>query len=75
MEVHISPEQEALLARLALDKGRRDADELAQEVLGSYLKHEKEFIEGAKKGFASLDRGEYLEDEEVVERIERLFQS
>jgi predicted transcriptional regulator len=48
---------------------------LAREVLGSYLKHEKELIDGAKKGFASLDRGEYLEDEEVVERIERLFQS
>jgi predicted transcriptional regulator len=72
--INISPEHEALLARLARDKGRRDADELAQEVLASYLKHEEEFIEQAKKGFDSLDRGEFVEDDEVVKRIARLFE-
>lgn len=72
MEVHLTAEQEARLAQLASSKGR-DAETLAQEVLGLYLEHEGRFIEAVKLGMASLDRGEYLDHEEVGARIERLF--
>jgi predicted transcriptional regulator len=74
MEVHLTPEQEAKLSKLATRKGRH-ADELAQEVIGFYLEHEARFIEAVKRGLESLDRGEYVSHEDVAARIERLFQS
>jgi predicted transcriptional regulator len=74
MEIHLTPEQEAELRELAIRKGR-NADELAQEVLGFYLEHEARFIEAIKLGMDSLDRGESISHEEVGARIDRLFPS
>jgi predicted transcriptional regulator len=74
MEVHLTPEQEAELSKLATRKGR-NANELAQEVIGFYLEHEARFIEAVKRGLESLDRGEYVSHEEVGARIDRLFPS
>jgi predicted transcriptional regulator len=74
MEVHLTPEQEAELSKLATRKGR-NANELAEEVIGFYLEHEARFIEAVKRGLESLDRGEYVSHEEVGARINRLFPS
>ena len=74
MEVHLTPEQEAELSKLATRKGR-NANQLAQEVIGFYLEHEARFIEAVKRGLESLDRGEYVSHEEVGARIDRLFPS
>jgi predicted transcriptional regulator len=74
MEVQLTPEQEAELSKLATRKGR-NANELAQEVIGFYLEHEARFIEAVKRGLESLDRGEYVSHEEVGARIDRLFPS
>jgi len=74
MEVHLSPEQEAELSELASSKGR-DADTLAQEVLDFYLKHEARFVEAVKRGIATADRGDLIEHDEVLARINRLLAS
>ena len=74
MEVHLTPEQEAELSKLATRKGR-NANELAQEVIGFYLEHEARFVVAVKRGLESLDRGEYVSHEEVGARIDRLFPS
>jgi predicted transcriptional regulator len=74
MEIHLTPEQEAELRELAIRKGR-NADELAQEVLGFYLEHEARFSAAIKLGMDSLDRGESISHEEVGARIDRLFPS
>jgi predicted transcriptional regulator len=74
MELHLTPEQERELSELASRKGRR-ANELAQEVIGFYLEHEARFIEAVRRGLASAERGDLLEHEEVLTRIERLFPS
>ena len=74
MEVHLSAEQEARLVSIAARTGR-DAGALAQEAIRHLLDREAEFIEAVEKGFASLDRGEYLTHEEVGQRLERLFGS
>jgi predicted transcriptional regulator len=74
MELHLTPEQEAELSKLATRKGR-NANELAQEVIGFYLEHEARFIVAVKRGLESLDRGEYVSHEEVGARIDRLFPS
>jgi len=72
MEVHLTPEQEAELSELATRKGR-NANELAQEVIGFYLEHEARFVVAVKRGLEVLDRGEYVAHEEVGARIDRLF--
>jgi predicted transcriptional regulator len=74
MEVHLTPEQEAELSELATRKGR-DADKLAQEVLDFYLKHEARFVEAVKRGIASADRGDLIEHDDVLARINRLANS
>jgi predicted transcriptional regulator len=74
MEVHLTPEQEAELHELASRKGR-DANKLAQEVLDFYLKHEARFVEAVKRGIASADRGDLIEHDEVLARIDRLVSS
>jgi hypothetical protein len=45
-----------------------------QEVLGYYLKHEVRFIEAVKPGIATAERGEFVEHDEVLARIDGLFQ-
>jgi predicted transcriptional regulator len=74
MEVHLTADQQAKLARLATDKGR-DPDALAQEAIDSYLEAEFRFIEAVKQGETELERGEYLTHEEVGARFEQLFRS
>jgi predicted transcriptional regulator len=74
MEVQLTAEQEAALKDLAAQKGR-DAEQLACEVLGSYLEHAARFVEAVKRGIESLDRGASISHEEVGERIDRLFPS
>jgi len=67
MEVHLTPEQQQELARLATDRGR-DAETLAQEAITGYLEEEARFI-------AVVKRGDYLTHEQMGKRLERLFQS
>jgi predicted transcriptional regulator len=72
MELHVTPELEAGLTRVAAQEGR-STDELVQEVLNRYLEREARFIEAVEKGIASADRGGLLEHDEVVARIEKRF--
>ena len=74
MELHLTPEQERELLRLAHRKGRQP-NELAQEVIGFYLEHEARFVEAVRRGLSSAEHGDLIEHEEVLTRIERLFQS
>jgi predicted transcriptional regulator len=74
MEVHLTPEQEAELSELASRKGW-DPDKLAQEVLDFYMKHEARFVDAVKRGVASADRGDLIEHDLVLARIERLVNS
>ena len=74
MELNLTPEQERELSQLANRKGRMP-NELAQEVIGFYLQHEARFVEAVRRGLASADRGNFVEHEEVLARIDRLFQS
>ena len=74
MEVHFSPEAEAQLHQLATRSGK-EPEQLVQETVNRMLERQARFVDSVKRGMASADRGDLLEHEEVVERIERLFQS
>jgi predicted transcriptional regulator len=73
MEVQFSPEFEAELKRAAKERGRA-AGELVQEIVEAYLDHDKWFRTEAQKGLTQLDNGQSVSHDEVVARIERMFQ-
>lgn len=72
MEIHLTPELEAKVARSAAQQGR-DPEELVQDAVAQYLDEETRFIEAVKRGEAALDRGEYLTHEQVGERLEKFL--
>jgi predicted transcriptional regulator len=72
MEVRFSPEFEAELKRVASENGRA-AEQLVQEIVQTYLSHDQWFKSEVQKGLAQLDRGEFVDHDEVVARIERMF--
>lgn len=45
-----------------------------KEIVEAYLDHDKWFRAEVQKGLAQLDNGESLSHDEVVARIERMFQ-
>jgi predicted transcriptional regulator len=72
MEVHFSPEFEAELKRVASANGR-GAEQLVQEIVETYLDHDQWFKAEVQKGLGQLDKGEFVDHDEVVARIERMF--
>ena len=74
MEVHFTPEEQAKLANVAAQQGRR-ADELVKDVLVRYLEDETSFLEGVERGIAASERGEFIEEEEMDARVEQMFKS
>lgn len=72
MEVHFTPEEEAQLSAIASRTGK-DPEQVVRETVTRLLENEADFVEAIRKGFASLDRGEYITHEEVGRRIDRLF--
>jgi predicted transcriptional regulator len=74
MEVHFSPDKEARLREFATRIGK-DAAKLVEEAVDRMLEYDARFIEAVKEGRAAARRGELLEHDEVVERIEKLLRS
>jgi predicted transcriptional regulator len=74
MEVHLTPQQETRLNELATTTGR-GTDELVQEAVDRLLAYDAWFKEQVRVGLDQINRGEFVEDEEVRGRIERMFQS
>ena len=72
MEVHFTPEQEAQLAQMATKVGT-DPQRLVKDVLVRYLDDEARFLEAVEKGLAAAERGQFIEEEEMDARIERMF--
>jgi predicted transcriptional regulator len=70
MEVHLSPDTEAKLARLAGEQGR-DAETLAREAIERLVDYDRWFISEVEKGLAQIERGEVLEHDAVGARLEQ----
>ena len=73
MVVHLTPNQEAQLNELGTVTGR-PPDELVQEAVDRLLAYNKSFKEKVQIGLDEIKRGEFVENEEVRDRIERMFQ-
>jgi predicted transcriptional regulator len=74
MEVHFTPEQQAQLAQMATKAGT-NPERLVTDVVVRYLDEKVRFLEAVEKGIAAADRGEFIEEEEMDARLERMFQS
>jgi len=73
MEVHFSPDIETRLQQVALANGR-DAEQLVKDTVARMLESQARFVAGVQKGIAAADRGELIDHDDVVERINRLFE-
>jgi predicted transcriptional regulator len=73
MEVHFSPDIETQLQRVALANGK-DAEQLVKDTVVRMLEDQARFLAGVEKGIAAAERGELLDHEDVVKRINRLFE-
>ena len=74
MEVHFSPDVETRLQELAFAHGK-DAEQLVKDTVARMLETQARFIAGVQKGIEQADRGEFVEHKDVLNRIDRLFQS
>jgi predicted transcriptional regulator len=68
MELHLTPEQEKRLSRIAQHEGKA-LEELATERVLSLLDDEDGFRAAVREGLAQADAGEFIEEEEM----DRLF--
>ena len=73
MEVYLTPEQEGQLHQLATRAGKNPA-EVLQQAVDRFLYEDAEFREAVGEGFAAIDRGEFIEEEEMDERIARMLE-
>lgn len=72
MEVHLNPDTEARLARVAAQRGS-DAEAVAREAIERFVNYDEWFLSEVEKGWAQIERDETLAHEEVGFRIERLL--
>jgi predicted transcriptional regulator len=74
MEVHFTPDTQARLEKFAASEGK-DASQVVEETIARVLQQRAQFLEAVERGIAAADRGELIEHDEVVNRIERLLNS
>jgi predicted transcriptional regulator len=74
MDVHFSPEKEVRLQQFAIRTGK-DVAQVIEEAVDRMLEYDVRFVEAVEEGRAAARRGELLEHDEVVERIEKLLRA
>jgi len=74
MEVHFTPEQEAQLSQIASRAGT-DTERLVKDAVLRLLEQDARFRAAVREGIAQADRGEFIEEEEMDARIERMLTS
>lgn len=72
MEVRITPDLEANLARLAHERGR-DTQALVQEAIEKFVDYDEWFLREVEKGLSAADRGELIDHEDIGKLINRRY--
>jgi len=72
MEVDLTPDLQAKLARLASEQGR-DSKALVREAVERLVNHDEWFIREVEKGLAAADRGKLIEHEEIGKLIDSQY--
>ena len=74
MELHVPPELEAKLNRLAEGTGR-SAQQLALDLLATSVEHDEWFRREVEKGRISARAGRLLDRHELIARIEKRYRA
>jgi predicted transcriptional regulator len=74
MEVNLSPELQAKLARIAAENNS-GAEEYIRQLIQHYVDHDAWFRRKVKQGLSQLDHGEFATHEEIGARIDQMFRS
>ena len=74
MEVRFTPEQEAQLSEMASHAGT-DTEQLVKDAALRLLEQDARFRAAVRQGLAQADCGEFIEEEEMEARIERMLNS
>jgi predicted transcriptional regulator len=72
MEIQITPEQEARLTSLAAHV-QKTPSELVVEAALRVLDEHEHFLAFIQEGIDQADRGEFIEEEEMDARVERML--
>jgi len=74
MEISFNPEVEATLQRIAQETGR-GPEQVVVDLVSTQLDYDAWFRHEVQKGIDSLDRGEYIDEKEVDDRLNQMLQS
>jgi predicted transcriptional regulator len=74
MEVQFTPEQEAQLALIATRTGRK-AEQMVKDAALRLLEEDAGWHEAMRIGIAEADNGQFIEENEMDERIRRMLHS
>jgi len=74
MHVQFTPDQEAQLAQIAIAQGTAP-ERLVRDAALQLLHEDARFRAAVQEGIAQADRGEFIEEEEMDARFERMLRS
>jgi len=74
MELHFTPEQEAHLAQIATQE-TADAEQWVKDAALRLLEEDARFRAAVREGIAQADRGEFIEEQEMDARLEKMLRS
>jgi predicted transcriptional regulator len=74
MEVSLTLQQESLLADVAARTGR-SPEQILREALDALLDHQRWFVVAVEQGRKAARRGELVDHEDLVPRLEERYQS
>jgi predicted transcriptional regulator len=74
MEIHFTPEQEAQLSVIAAHAGT-DTEHLVKDAAMRLVEEDAKFRAAVQRGIEQADRGELIDHDDVVARMERRLQS
>ncbi|MGB7281090.1 MAG: hypothetical protein WBE13_02415 [Candidatus Acidiferrum sp.] len=72
MELHLKPDLQAKLSRLASQQGR-DSEALVVEAIERMVNYDEWFVREVEKGIAAADRGEFVNHEDVRKLIDQWY--
>jgi len=72
MDVNLSPDLQARLARLAAERGS-DAAALVQEAVERFVDYDEWFLQEVRTGLAAADRGELIDHEDIGKLIDSRY--
>lgn len=74
MEIRFSPEVESKLNQAAAAAGN-GVEEYVRDLVERHLDEDARFREAVRKGFASIDEGHFLEEEEMDAIVDRMLRA